>query len=315
MSVGVVYAKQKRRRNKYISTNWGSKSEKKPFVKIQYKLIKDISGDFIPDEKHWVPAISKNGEKTELKLKTSGRDFAFWDRNGLSIPLITGYNGGTSCGPSPSKTLLPNQYYLQFKKDGRTIGMEIISGAEDQLVLDWMEIYAGKTETKIKRSRKSYLGEMSGYQEIELKKCPTKDEVTFIEGGGLGAFSGPVDINPESLLPSNIYTQYSSYNTDIEELQIIDLLTYQKTLNGHAWQCEAGKRYLVLDKLSRRIYRGYSGMYHVNSPKHRYVEIGEDKIDTDDILSHIVILPDKSGDTKANVSEIKKWIRQASPSP
>jgi len=306
MSVGVVYVKQVKRKIRKVPH---LKDVEKPYVKVKYRLIDKISEDFTVDEKKWIPAISKTGIENELKIKDTDREFEFWDRKDISTPQVYGYAGLTSCGPSPSNTLLPDQYYLQFKSEGRTVGMEIISGPEDKLVSDFKKIYSGAKETKIRRSPLDYFSEMSGYQDIEVVKCPNPDEIFKL----LSIFER-TEIK-ESLRPSNIFRQNSSHKSELEDLNIIDLASYQTTLNEKKpwdyWQCDHGKRYLVLEKTSSNTRRGGYDIFFVNPPKHRYIEIINGSVDTNDILSLITILNDPKGSSKIDVNKVKSWIKHA----
>jgi len=66
---------------------------------------------------------------------------------------------------------------------------------------------------------------MSGYQDIEVVKCPNPDEIFKL----LSIFER-TEIK-ESLRPSNIFRQNSSHKSELEDLNIIDLASYQTTLN------------------------------------------------------------------------------------
>jgi len=266
-------------------TNW-EKSElsvglvyvrvKKPFVKMKYELIENISGDFVIDKNHWMPLMEDPDIDRELKLKNTGRNFAFWDRRDLGAPVVYGYAGASTCGPSPTPTRLPGQYYLQFKKGGETIGMEIISGPKDSFVEDWRMIFSDAT-------------------------------TLFSSWGKTDDF----DLGP--LSAQNIFRQYEFHKSQITNLKIADLYTYQNRLNEHKWECEAGARYLVLDKRSQTIHRGYRSFGVDRTPQHRYIEINNGSIDTQDILSHITILPSSDGSTEISVAQVKNWIRDANP--
>ena len=310
ISVGLVYVKKKRHKNRKGFIRNGHGEIKKPYVKVKYQLIEDISGGFVPNETEWYPEISSRIAKNERKIKTKPRRFKFWDRADLTVPLVTGYRGETSCGPIPSTTLLADEYYLHFKKGDKTIGLEIVSGPEDDFVANWREVYSGGLETKIARRPKNYFLDMSGYQVIELEKCPNKGELDLLTYGDT-QFFGPIDM--KSLSYPKIFRAYSDHKSDIEDLKFINLFTYQNALHGGGWQCRAGRQYLVLDKRSPRTYRGYQGMFSLPAPQHRYLEITDGHIDTKDILSQINILDDEKGSTRLDVSQIKSWIKEANP--
>jgi len=310
LSVGLVYVRGTKRKDRDVPQNYYDKKQmKKPFVKMEYELIENISGDFIIDKYHWMPLMEDPDIDRELKLKNTGRNFAFWDRRDLGAPVVYGYAGASTCGPSPTPTRLPGQYYLQFKKGGKTIGMEIISGPKDSFVEDWRMIFSDATTSKIKRKPEFYFREMAGYQDIELETCPTKEELTplFSSWGKTDDF----DLGPLSAL--NIFRQYEFHKSQITNLKIADLYTYQNRLNEHKWECEAGARYLVLDKRSQTIHRGYRSFGVDRTPQHRYIEINNGSIDTQDILSHITILPSSDGSTEISVAQVKNWIRDANP--
>jgi len=307
MSIGLVYVKGKRIKNKDVPNNMSSEDIKRPFVKVKFKLIEDISGDFTPDEKRWIPKISASTAKRELALKTKGRNFAFWDRSDLSAPSVSGYAGDTSCGPMRSPTLLPNQYYLQFKKNNQTVGMEIVSGPDDPLVREFTEIFKGSIGTQVRRRPKDYFKHISGYQEITLKKCPTEEQMDIL--------SYQYSPAAETSFTTNIFSPDTSHNSDFKSLKIVDFIAYQKRLKGYDWQCLADRQYLVLDKVSPQSSRGYrtNGGFHVNPPQHRYVEIHNGQIDTQDILSQISIIGAANKDAKIDVTEVKSWIEEANP--
>jgi len=302
LSIGLVYAKKKKTRKRDVFTGYGG-PEKKPFVKIKFRLIENISGDYVKDEATWFPKIDSAGERRELGRIGKPKSFAFWDRRGLSTPQIQGYSVGTSCGPMPSTTLLPGQHYLHFKKGERTVGLEIVSGPDDPLVLNFIEAAKGLAESKIRRTPKDYFEEISGYQEFVLKACPTEMEIELITWGSYGGPTGPT--------PLLNVSQKSDYNSDFGDLKLIDFISYQNHVQGRDWKCEIGKRYLVLDKVSPRLFGRDVTMFSVNPPRHRYIEISNGMIDTNDILSHISILPNEVGQTHLDVEQVKRWIRDA----
>ena len=313
LSVGLVYVKMGVVQNKVPERSMYQKEEK-PFVDVKYNLIEDISGDFVTDDDGWIPEISESTKKRELAMRASRRDFAFWDRRDLSTPLVTGYEGGTSCGPFPSKTLLADQYYLQFKKDHRTVGLEIVTGPQDPFVQDWKKIYANAQETKLNRSPQSYFKDISGFQEISLKTCPSEKELEILEITREHSLFLPSDLadtfdnmDLASFQPDRIFEQKSSFNSDMEKLEILDVFRYQP----QEWRCEDGSQYLVLDKKSRRRFRGGHSGFSPVSPQHRYIEVKDGEIDTDNIRSKITVLPDESGSTKVSVEQVKSWIREA----
>ncbi len=308
LSVGLIYSIEKKRKNRNVPRIYFDESqEKKPFVKVEYELIEDISGDFSLDKKQWIPALSELEIDRELELKTTSRDFAYWDLRDLGAPFVYGYAGDTSCGLSPVPTHLPGQFYLQFKKDGKTIGMEIVTGPEDPFVEDWRRIYSDAPTSKIKRTAKSYFTEISGYQEIEIEICPTEEALDEISYGWAGK-----GVDPGLLRSVNVFRQYDAHNSEIENLKIIDFDAYQKTLKKEKWVCEDGGQYLVLDKHSEEIDRG-QWLTGDRAPKHRYIKIENGNIDTNDILSHITILPNENGSIDVSVVQVKNWIREANP--
>ena len=309
LSVGLVYISEIQREDREVPESYfGEGQTKKPYVKVEYELIEDISGDFAPDTEHWIPAMSEAEIDRELELKNIGRGFAFWDTRDLGAVQVQGY-GGSICGtPIYSSTLLPGQYYLQFKRDDKTIGMEVISNPKDSFVEDWRLIYSEAPTSKIKRAPKFYFQQISGYQDIELETCPTEEELRPISYryGDQEKF----ELGPLSAV--NIFRQYEFHKSEIENLKIIDLNAYQQSISKNDWRCEAGSRYLVLDKTSKEIDRGRRRFkLHYTPPKHRYLEIKNGKIDTQDILSHITILPGTDGSTEISVAQVKNWIRDA----
>jgi len=304
LSIGLVYAKKKKTRKREVSTGYGG-PKKKPFVKIKFRLIQNISGGYVKDETTWFPKIDDAGERRELARIGKPKSFAFWDRRGLSTPQIQGYSASTSCGPMPSTTLLPGQHYLHFKKGKRTVGLEIVSGPDDPLVLDFIEAAKGLSESKIRRTPKDYVEEISGYQEFELKACPTETEIELLRWGSYGGPTGPE-------APLHV-SQKSDYNSDFGGLKLIDFISYQKQVKGHDWKCQTGKHYLVLDKVSPRLSGRVVTMFFVNPPRHRYIEISNGMIDTNDILSHITFLTEEDGGTLVDVTHVKRWIREANP--
>ncbi len=307
LSIGLVYAKKKKSRNRDVFTEYANDPAKKPFVKIKFKLIAAISEDYVVDEAKWFPKIDARGKARELQRKGAARPFAFWDRRGLSTPLVQGYSIGTSCGPMPSPTLLPDEYYLHFKKGGRTIGFEIVAGPDDPLVRTFTETLRGSGETHIRRAPNDYFKDMSGYQDFVIQTCPSDAEIEVLRWG---SYSGP---NPPDVVDGHIRLgQESEYDSQSKDLKLIDFLSYQRHIHGPTWQCRAGKRYLVLDKISSPP-SGEIGMFFVSPPQHRYLDVVGGHIDTQDILSHISILPDETGRTRIEVEHVKRWIREANP--
>jgi len=328
LSVGLVYVSDIQSQNRVVPKfPFDDKPREKLFIEVEYALIENISGDFVLDKKQWAPALSEVDIDQELALKKSGRGFAYWDRRDLGGPIVYGYDGFSSCGANSSLTPLPNQYYLQFKRNTRTVGMEIISGPKDPFVEDWRQIFSDSLTSKIKRRPKSYFQEMAGYQEIELKTCPTEEEVDSLNSD---AKTGDADLGP--LSAANLFKQYASHNSKIESLKIIDLNAYQNSLTDDYyagdndwtdednWQCEAGSRFLVLDKISSKIDRRHIDIeardeteHRARLPQHRYLEIKNGNVDTKGILSHITILPSPDGNTEVSVAQVKNWIREANP--
>ena len=308
LSIGLVYAKKKRTKKRDVYTGRGDDPKKKPFVKIKFKLIQNISGHYVVDESDWFPKINTAGERRELGRVGKPRSFAFWDRRGLSVPLVGGYSAPTSCGAMPSKTLLPNQYYLHFKKGERTIGFEIVSGPDDPLVNEFVENMKGRSGTKIRRAPKDYFEEMSGYQDLVLSECPSESELEILRWGFSSGSGGPKTVNSKL-----ITGQHSHHNSQPKDLSVINFMSYQRHVNGRDLECQIGKRYLVLDKVSKRPSYGQSGMFFVNPPQHRFIEVTNGKIDTDDILSQITIIPDENNESLVEVDDVKIWIREANP--
>jgi hypothetical protein len=305
LSIGLIYAKKKKTRKREVFTGQGG-PEKKPFVKIKFKLIKNISGDYVVPEKTWFPKIDERDERYELRRIESPKNFVFWDRRGLSVPQVSGYSGGTSCGPMSSDTLLPGQHYLHFKKGERTIGFEIVSGPDDPLVLDFLQIAEGVPETKIRRAPKDYFKDIAGYQDFVLEVCPTESELEALRWG----YSLDPTV-PDTINTALSQSQKSTHNSDHKNLKALDFMSYQKRVNGQDWTCQAGKRYLVLDKRSPDLSRRRVAMFFVAPPQHRYIEITDGMIDTREVLSHITILPKEDGSTLLDVAQVKGWIEEA----
>ena len=306
LSVGLIYVKKGRIKNKPVTLNYRTGETEKPFVQVKYKLVEDISGGFVLDEKEWLPEMDESTKNRELARKASSQDFAFWDRRNFSFPRVRGFDPDGPCGPSFSRTILPEQYYIQFKKGDETLGVEIVTDPDDPLVAEWKKIYSGAAQTKIARSQETYFTDMAGFQEIELETCPTADESRAMNSGFLLNMFGSQSFDAQYFEPTRVFRQYSAYNSEIENLKIIDLLVYQKRTNGYDWVCEAGSQYLVLDKVSYGRVPVYS-----TPPQHRYIAITNGQIDTKDILSNITILPGKNGSTKVSVEQVKSWIREA----
>lgn len=306
LSVGLVYTIEKKRKDRGVPESDWSDNKKKPFVKIEYELVEDISGNFVPDEKSWVPEILEAVAEIELQIKSSSRGFAFWDRRDLNGPVVYGYDGGSMCGPDPTDTVLPGQYYLHFRKDGRTIGLEIVAGHDDPFVADWRTIYSDASETKIKRSPKNYFVELDGYQEIELNICPTAAEFDSIRYNQ----HSKSETSLEDLGTSKFIKFKSSYNSSADDVRLVDFLAYQERVNGREWVCVPNTSYMVLDKASLPSIR-IEHNYETTPPRHRFIEIQDGQVDTQAILSRITILPKADNNTLVSVNQAKTWIREA----
>lgn len=300
ISMGLVYAKKRKERKKTTISNTENKNTKKPFVKIEFELIENISGDFVADDATWFPKIDKNGEARELKLIDKPKDFSFWDRRDLTIPGVYGYAGITSCGPHPSDTLLPNQHYLQFKQKNRTIGFEIVSGPTDPLVAEFVKIKAGAFNTKILRQPEDYFKEMTGYVDFEIKACPHADSFDVY---GLNFF-GKREARKE--LISESFEVLENHNSEESELDLYDFYSYISRNNEGKLKCNIGDRYLVAERISESTSRGRGHYFSVTPPRHRYLKIENEKINTSDILSMISVREDTP-----NVKTVKSWIREA----
>ncbi len=301
LSIGLVYAKQKKVRKKKVSTGYEDKAEKKPFVKIEFNLINNISGDFIADETRWFPKIDKTGEARELKLLNKQKDFAFWDRRDLTVPQIYGYDGMTSCGPSSSDTLLPNQFYLHFKQKNRTVGLEIVSGPDDPLVKEFIKIQTNALESKITRKPIDYFNEMSGYVDLKIKACPHADS---FEVYGLNFF-GKRESRKDLISAS--FEVLDRFKSEPNELDLYDFYSYISKTNNHKLECKIGVRYLVIERLSAETLQGSRGGFLENPPRHRYLKIENELIDTNDILSMISV----NSETPVSSTNVKTWIREA----
>ena len=60
LSVGLIYSIEKKRKNRDVPRIYfDDTQEKKPFVKVEYELIEDITGDFSLGKKQWIPALSE----------------------------------------------------------------------------------------------------------------------------------------------------------------------------------------------------------------------------------------------------------------
>lgn len=300
ISVGLVYAKKRKERKKTTISNTENKNKKKPFVKIEFKLIKNISGDFVADDVTWFPKIDKAGEARELKLIGKPKDFSFWDRRDLTVPGVHGYAGVTSCGPHPSDTLLADQYYLQFKQKDRTIGLEIVSGPDDPIVAEFIKVQSGKFPTKTHRTANKYFNEMYGYTELEVKDCPHADS---FEVYGLNFF-GDREARKGSI--SAPFEVLESYNSEESKLDLYDFYSYISRTNEDQLECNIGDRYLVTERTSESTSRGRGHYFAVTPPRHRYLKIENENIDTNDILSMISVRAETP-----NVKTVKSWIREA----
>ena len=300
LSVGLVYAKKKKTRKRKVTDDLDEKSKKKSFVKIEFDLINNISGDFILDEPKWFPRIDKNGEARERELINEPKDFAFWDRRDLTVPGVYGYAGVTSCGPHPSDTLLPNQYYLHFKQKNRTLGLEIVSGPDDPLVDEFIKIQSGKLPTKVYRAANKYFNEMSGYIELEVKACPHADSFEVYGFNFFGRRETRKDLISES------FEALETFKSEASELDLYDFYSYISRTNEFKLDCNIGDRYLVTERLSESTSRGRGYFFGVVPPRHRYLKIENEKIDTKNILSMISIR-----DETPNTETVKSWIREA----
>ena len=189
--------------------------------------------------------------------------------------------------------------------------MEITSGPKDSFVEDWRAIYSDAPTSKIKRTPKSYFQEITGYQDIELEICPTEEELAPL----FFSWEKTDDSDLGFLSAENLFRQYEFHNSEIKSLKITDLDAYQNRLGKDKWKCEAGNRYLVLDKVSAEVGRGHRRfrMHDDTTPQHRYIKIINGSIETKDILSHITILPSADGRTEISVARVKNWIREANP--
>jgi len=299
LTVGLVYAKKKKTRKRKVTADFDNKSKRKPFVKIEFDLINNISGDFVLDEARWFPKIDKVGEARERNLINKQKDFAFWDRRDLTVPGIYGYAGATSCGPMASDTLLPNQYYLQFKQKNRTVGFEIVSGPEDPLVKEFVKIQSGVIGTKVNREPTDYFKEMSGYAEVTVKSCPLADE--FESGFGFHSGGWGQDTIPNS------FHLIDSFKTKVDDLTLIDFYSYISRTNNYELECNTGDRFLVIERLSSRTSRGNGVFFHVNAPRHRYLKVENGQVDSKNILSMISIHSEKP----IYSDHVKTWIREA----
>lgn len=300
LSVALVYTKKKTTKIKDVFAGYTDKPVRKPFVKIKFKLIEGFSSKFTIDEPKWFPKMSAPAEARERGLIGTAKNFAFWDRRDLTIPAIYGYSGDTSCGPSASDTLLPNQYYLQFKNKNRTVGFEIVSGPDDPLVEDFRQIQTGVVGSKTRRAPEDYFTEMRGFVEMQVTECPLQDKYE----SGFGFIHrpwGPTDDLPKPFVASD------NYKSDIEDLKLIDFYTYLAWMNNHKLECTPNDRYLVLDKLSAPSSRGRTGPFSVTPPRHRFLKIENNHINTDDILSKISI----HSDEPIHIDQVKTWIKEA----
>lgn len=300
ISVGLVFVQEKRRKNRKIYTGTKGEKNKKPFVKVKYKLIENISGNFIKSESEWLPKITEKRAKHELGLIGSEKEFSFWERRDLTIPKVSGYSIPTSCGSYPSPTALSDQYYLHFKTGERTVGMEIVSGPEDALVAEFRKIYSDATETKIARQPADYFRDISGYSEVELIKCPPKD-IRY-----MGAYGFGYDFDHGAWSGRKLFREISSFNSDIDSLRLIDFFAYREISNGPNLRCTVGEKYLVLDEISARVSRGDFNYFPVKNPQHRYLKISNGSIQSREILSKIDIL----GNEDISVDLVKSWISE-----
>ena len=304
ISVSLVYTRGDGEQLRSVpKSDWSEAPYKRPFTKIRFELIENIHGGYIKPDKKWWPSLTKNMLEREKDAAQTPRPFSFWDLADVTSTTVTGYSGGSMCGPNITETLAPNMHYLLFQKDGQDIGYEPVSGLDAPLIEHIRNIRADGN-SKTERTPRDYFSEINGYVSVKIKSCPDPDRYTATDPNAYIFLGQPTD--PE--IPDDVYfSPIETFISDADDLRIIDFMAY-RTFLGKGTYCTIGDEYLVLDHPSnpseRNQNRGW--LSDVTYPRHRFLKVENGTISSADILSNIYIKPA----TAIPVPDVKSWIRE-----
>ncbi|WP_017932419.1 hypothetical protein [Robiginitomaculum antarcticum] len=294
ISVSLIYTKGAAEKLRPVpESDWVEAPYTRPFTKIRFELIEILQGDYTKPEKTWWPSFTEEMLAREQDAANSPRPFSFWDLGDVKSALVTGYDGGSMCGPNTTQTIAPDMYYLVFQKDGRDIAYEPVLTLTDPFIEDIKN--SRSTQSKGVRSPRSYFREMNGYVSIRMKSCPVVNEYSY-------GYAIDTDIDGDVY-----FTTLDTFNSDATDLHLIDFMAYRAYFHKDTL-CSVGDEYLVLDYPSnpsqRNEYEGW--LSDVTYPRHRFLKIEGDTVSTGDILSNVFIEPE----TLVPVAHVKSWIRE-----
>ena len=298
-SVALVYANEIRRKKLKDPKDNYDRPGKKKFVKVELEVIEILYGDYEAVEAKWLPPLDDTHMLEELEYKNQDKSFDFWDRMDLTTATAEGYGGVTSCGPEPTATLAPNNYYLHFKSGQRDLAFEIVSNKDAQLVKDFKEVFKDSSYSKLRRNPKNYFKHMRGYIEVVVTQCPKLNDYML---------SGFFDESPTYEYDGRkSFSEISKYHSNIHDLRVIDFYSYLNRLDDDASKCVVGDRYLIIDRVSKKVERGNFGGFSITQPQHRFLKIQSGGINPKNIISNIDVVSDET----ISALQIKSWIREA----